>query len=182
MLSRTDKIPDEIFFTAIFDSPFGDLSAVVSAQGVFALHFGRRAFPHLNCVESAEKTAECRKQLAEYFAGKRLRFTLPLDLRGTPFQKQCWQALLEIPYGETRSYAEIARSIGRPRACRAVGLANHDNPVVIVVPCHRVIGANGSLTGYGGGLDVKRGLLEFECRHGNTVPLFSQLRRAAEAE
>jgi len=155
----------ETFFCSSFHSPVGDLTAVVSAQGVVALHFGQAAPPHLELIESAEETAACRQELEEYFTGQRTRFSVPLDLRGTPFQKLCWQALLEIPYGETRSYAEIARFIGRPRACRAVGLANHDNPVVIIVPCHRVIGSDGRLTGYGGGLDVKRRLLDFERQH-----------------
>jgi O-6-methylguanine DNA methyltransferase len=173
----------ETFYASTFNSPVGDLTIVVSTQGVFAVHFGRVALPHLDLIESAELTAACRQELEEYFAGERTRFTLPLDLRGTPFQKQCWQALLDIPYGETRSYAEIARCIGSPRAFRAVGLANHDNPVVIIVPCHRVIGANGSLTGYGGGLDVKRRLLEFERQHhGNDYQRFLPLRAEAKAE
>jgi len=147
-----------------------------------ALHFGQAAPPRLELVESAEETAACRQQVEEYFAGKRTRFTLPLDLRGTTFQKLCWLALLEIPYGETRSYADIARSIGRPQACRAVGLANHDNPVVIVVPCHRVIGSDGRLTGYGGGLDVKRRLLDFERQHHSAAPMLCGLWAKAEAE
>ena len=96
------------------------------------------------------------------FSGRRRRFDLPLDLRGTDFQKRCWQELLKIPYGETRSYAEIARAIGNPAAVRAVGLANGQNPIAIIVPCHRVIGSDGSLTGYGGGLETKRKLLELE--------------------
>lgn len=102
------------------------------------------------------------EQLAEYFAGQRREFTFPLDLRGTDFQLACWRALLAIPYGETRSYADIARAVGKPKAFRAVGMANNRNPVAIVVPCHRVIASDGSLCGYGGGLDVKRKLLELE--------------------
>jgi methylated-DNA-[protein]-cysteine S-methyltransferase len=102
------------------------------------------------------------KQVEEYFAGVRREFTLPLDLRGTEFQKRCWQALLEIPYGRTCTYADVARAVGKPRAFRAVGLANNRNPVAIIVPCHRVIGSDGSLTGYGGGLDVKQKLLSLE--------------------
>jgi methylated-DNA-[protein]-cysteine S-methyltransferase len=101
-------------------------------------------------------------ELEEYFAGERREFTFPLDLRGTDFQLACWQALLAIPYGETRSYADIARAIGKPNAFRAVGMANNRNPIAIVVPCHRVIGSDGTLCGYGGGLDVKRKLLELE--------------------
>jgi methylated-DNA-[protein]-cysteine S-methyltransferase len=102
------------------------------------------------------------EQLDAYFAGERLDFDLTLDLVGTAFQRRVWEALLTIPYGETRSYGEIARQIGSPGAFRAVGLANGHNPIGIIVPCHRVIGSNGSLTGYGGGLDRKRALLEME--------------------
>jgi O-6-methylguanine DNA methyltransferase len=101
-------------------------------------------------------------ELEEYFAGKRREFTFPLDLRGTDFQLACWRALLAIPYGETRTYADIARAVGKPNAFRAVGMANNRNPIAIVVPCHRVIACDGTLCGYGGGLDVKRKLLELE--------------------
>lgn len=112
--------------------------------------------------ESAEATRQYVRELKEYLAGGRREFDFPLDLRGTPFQVQCWRALLEIPYGETRTYADIARSVGRPQAFRAVGMANNRNPIAIVVPCHRVIASDGTLCGYGGGLDVKRKLLELE--------------------
>ena len=95
-------------------------------------------------------------------AGKRREFTFALDLRGTDFQRACWHALLAIPYGETRTYGDIARAVGRPQGFRAVGMANNRNPVAIVVPCHRVIASDGTLCGYGGGLDVKRKLLELE--------------------
>jgi methylated-DNA-[protein]-cysteine S-methyltransferase len=101
-------------------------------------------------------------ELEEYFSGHRRHFTFPLDLRGTAFQLACWNALLAIPYGETRSYADIARSVDKPNAFRAVGMANNRNPVAIVVPCHRVIASDGGLCGYGGGIDVKRKLLELE--------------------
>ncbi len=101
-------------------------------------------------------------QIAEYLGGERRDFDLPLDLRGTEFQRRMWAAVAGIPYGETRTYAEIALAIGKPRAVRAVGAANGANPLPLVVPCHRVIGSDGSLTGYGGGLDVKRKLLEME--------------------
>jgi methylated-DNA-[protein]-cysteine S-methyltransferase len=109
-------------------------------------------------------------QLGEYFAGERTDFDLELDLVGTAFQRRVWQALLTIPYGETRSYGQIAHQIGAPGASRAVGLANGHNPVGIIVPCHRVIGANGSLTGYGGGLDKKRALLGLERSKTSAVP------------
>jgi methylated-DNA-[protein]-cysteine S-methyltransferase len=105
------------------------------------------------------------RQFREYFAGRRWGFDLRLDMRGTAFQLRVWRALLEIPYGETRSYSQIAAAIGAPRAVRAVGAANGANPIAIVVPCHRVIGSGGGLTGYGGGLPLKRRLLELEARH-----------------
>lgn len=107
------------------------------------------------------------KQLEEYFQGKRTVFELPVCLKGTPFQQKVWAALQTIPYGETRSYGELAAQIGNPKACRAIGGANHRNPVMIVVPCHRVIGADGSLTGFGCGLDAKQYLLELERRNGS---------------
>lgn len=105
---------------------------------------------------------EVRRQIDEYLAGRRRDFDLPLDPRGTEFQRLCWQALREIPFGETRSYGQMARTVGRPAAARAVGMANHDNPIGVIIPCHRVIGADGSLTGYAGGLEMKRRLLELE--------------------
>lgn len=103
-------------------------------------------------------------QLCEYFDGSRQIFSLPLEPRGTEFQRRVWKALCEIPYGETRSYAEIAVSVGNPKGCRAVGMANHRNPISIFIPCHRVIGTDGSLVGYGGGIDIKRYLLDLEKR------------------
>lgn len=111
------------------------------------------------------------EQLRAYFDGSRTDFDLDLELLGTPFQRKVWQALLTIPYGETRTYGEIAEQIGSPTAYRAVGLANGHNPIGIIVPCHRVIGANGSLTGYGGGLDKKKALLEMEMSR-NSPALF----------
>ncbi|MBP2327230.1 methylated-DNA-[protein]-cysteine S-methyltransferase [Kibdelosporangium banguiense] len=101
-------------------------------------------------------------QLAEYFAGRRTEFTMPLTLRGTDFQRKVWAGLQQIPYGETWSYGQLADHLGRPTASRAVGLANGKNPIGVIVPCHRVVGANGSLTGYGGGLERKQFLLDFE--------------------
>ncbi len=112
--------------------------------------------------ESRSRTAETRTQLEEYFAGKRKQFTMPMDLRGTEFRKRCWNELLRIPYGETRTYAEIARSVGCPAGFRAVGQANHYNPIAIIVPCHRVLASGKRLGGYGGGLLVKALLLKLE--------------------
>ena len=105
---------------------------------------------------------EAKEQLIEYFAGKRRVFDLPISLSGTDFELSCWEALRAIPYAKTQSYADIARAIGRPRAFRAVGGANHRNPIAIIVPCHRVVGSDGSLVGFGGGLDVKKFLLDLE--------------------
>jgi methylated-DNA-[protein]-cysteine S-methyltransferase len=153
-------VPETLHYSRI-DSPVGPLLLAVSERGLVALEFGRGKIA-AGWVDSAEKTASYARQLEEYFSGRRRRFDLPLDLRGTDFQKRCWQELLEIPYGETRSYAQIARAIGNPQAVRAVGLANGQNPIAIIVPCHRVIGSDGSLTGYGGGLEAKRKLLELE--------------------
>ena len=118
-------------------------------------------------------------QFENYFCGALTRFEVPLDPVGSEFQLQAWKALLAIPYGETRTYGEIARAIGQPRAARAVGLANHDNPIAIIVPCHRVIGSDGSLTGYGGGLQRKRWLLRHEARF--AAPMFAPEHAAAAA-
>jgi methylated-DNA-[protein]-cysteine S-methyltransferase len=112
--------------------------------------------------ESKPDLAPYLRELDDYFAGERREFSFPLDLRGTAFQLACWHALLEIPYGETRSYRDIAQAIGHPHAYRAVGMSNNRNPVAIVVPCHRVIASNGTLCGYGGGLDIKCKLLDLE--------------------
>jgi methylated-DNA-[protein]-cysteine S-methyltransferase len=120
---------------------------------------------------------EVRRQLAEYFAGARRAFALPLAPAGTEFERRVWQALAAIPYGETRSYAEVALTIGRPAACRAVGRANGRNPIAIVIPCHRVIGSDGSLTGYGGGLDLKRFLLDLEAGHAGSPAAAAAQRR-----
>jgi methylated-DNA-[protein]-cysteine S-methyltransferase len=152
-------------FVAQAISPAGPLFLAASAKGLLRLEFHHRMQKidgHEKLIESESALRPYLRELDEYFAGERRKFTLPLDLRGTPFQLACWNALLEIPYGETRSYADIARAIGHPQAFRAVGMANNRNPVAIVVPCHRVIASSGSLCGYGGGLDLKRKLLELE--------------------
>lgn len=115
-------------------------------------------------AEDRETPVICQahQELEEYFAGKRQRFSVPFSAKGTPFQEKVWKALLTIPYGETRTYGQIAAQIGKPAASRAVGMANHMNPISILIPCHRVVGANGALTGYGGGLDLKEYLLGLE--------------------
>ena len=153
---------ETLHFTRI-NSPVGHLVIGVSEKGLTILEFDRgHLSPKFSWVESRERAARYVRQLEEYFAGKRQNFDFPLDLRGTEFQLRCWNALLKIPYGETRTYGEQARVIGCPRGFRAVGAANHDNPIAIVVPCHRVIAAGGGLHGYGGGLENKRWLLELE--------------------
>jgi methylated-DNA-[protein]-cysteine S-methyltransferase len=150
-------------------SPIGRLKLVASREGVVAILWARETPSHADLElgemrnEDSNRTLlETERQLNEYFAGKRREFSLRLDMRGTTFQKNVWEALLAIPYGETRSYGQIAKQIGRPSASRAVGAANGQNPIPIVVPCHRVIGSTGKLTGFGGGLDVKAKLLDLE--------------------
>ncbi len=149
-------------------SPIGPLVIGVSDKGLAVIEWDRGNFPEgrlarmAHWEESQERTAAAKRELREYFAGKRRVFEVELDLHGTEFQKKCWRALLKIPYGQTRTYAQIAKAVGIPRGFRAVGMANHDNPVPIVVPCHRVLASDGTLGGYGGGLDVKRKLLELE--------------------
>jgi methylated-DNA-[protein]-cysteine S-methyltransferase len=157
----------ETFHYSLMDSPVGPLAIVVSNRGLVGLHFrGRPSVPPKSSkdewVLDAKRTSRARTELEQYFAGCRREFSIPLDLRGTDFQLSCWRELLKIPYGETRTYADIARAIRSPKAFRAVGMANHDNPVAIIVPCHRVLASGGGLCGYGGGLDIKQKLLELE--------------------
>jgi len=149
------------------NSPVGPLLVGVCESGLAILAFGPELQPKLageriEWRESEEATADVRSQLDEYFAGQRHEFTMPLDLRGTEFQKKCWQALLQIPYGKTCSYADIAKTVGCANGYRAVGQSNHHNPVAIVVPCHRVLAAGTRLGGYGGGLATKAYLLRLE--------------------
>jgi O-6-methylguanine DNA methyltransferase len=119
-------------------------------------------FDHVVQASQVEPLQQAVQELQRYFAGEKITFSCPLDLQGTAFQVSVWQALRDIPYGETRSYAEIAQVTGRPSAVRAVGAANGANPIAVIVPCHRVIGSNGTLTGYGGGLSTKSWLLSLE--------------------
>jgi methylated-DNA-[protein]-cysteine S-methyltransferase len=145
------------------DSPVGPLTIVTDDDAVVNIHFGNEGdAPRLSGQAKEPVLRKVIEQLKDYFDGNRKTFDVPLALRGTPFQLSCWNALRAIEYGETRSYSEIARVIGRPAAVRAVGAANGANPIPIIIPCHRVIGSNGALTGFGGGLDVKRRLLDFE--------------------
>jgi methylated-DNA-[protein]-cysteine S-methyltransferase len=154
-----------VYFSRI-ESPAGPLLLGATAKGLRYLHFYRGKLPAPAkdevWIESPERLQPCEQQLQAYFRGELREFTCKLDLIGTQFQKDCWQALLRVPYGKTCSYADIAREIGRPNAFRAVGQANHDNPIAIIIPCHRILGANGALTGYGGGLNTKERLLRLE--------------------
>jgi O-6-methylguanine DNA methyltransferase len=157
----------ETLYYAKIDSPIGPLNLAVSEVGLVALEFDRGSFPpkkdkKISWESSPDKIEPYAHELNEYFAGKRRDFTFSLDLRGTPFQLKCWRALIAIPYGETRTYADIARAVRKPQAFRAVGMANNRNPIAVVVPCHRVMASDGTLCGYGGGLDIKRRLLELE--------------------
>jgi methylated-DNA-[protein]-cysteine S-methyltransferase len=144
-------------------TPVGELTLTADLDGALTGLYLPNHPPDTHGWERDDALLEpARRQLTEYFAGERTEFDLPLRPEGAPFQKQVWDALLRIPYGETASYGEIAREIGHPTAFRAVGAANGQNPIAIIVPCHRVIGSNGSLTGYGGGLPTKRALLDLE--------------------
>ncbi|TDB93121.1 methylated-DNA--[protein]-cysteine S-methyltransferase [Actinomadura sp. 7K534] len=158
----------------VVDSPVGPLTLMAQEGALCALYmevqrhrppaetFGVPGDPH------DEPFATVAEQLSAYFAGELTKFDLPLTLNGTPFQKRVWSLLQEIPYGETATYGELAAELGKPSASRAVGLANGRNPIGVIVPCHRVIGSSGGLTGYGGGLDRKRYLLDFERKTSTT--------------
>jgi methylated-DNA-[protein]-cysteine S-methyltransferase len=159
------------YFTYV-DSPIGRLLLTSNGEALTGLYMdvpARDAELHIErAVEGAAEDSNAAplplaaRQLAEYFAGARRVFDLPLAMHGTPFQQRVWRALTEIPFGETWSYGQLAKRIGNPKASRAVGLANGSNPISILVPCHRVIGADGSLTGYGGGVERKQWLLRHE--------------------
>lgn len=148
-------------YERLVESPVGLLTLRAEAGALTAILFGDVT---MGLPDGDPVLGQAAEELAEYFAGTRREFTVPVRLTGTAFQQAVWAALREIPYGETATYGEIARRIGRPRACRAVGMANHRNAVPIIVPCHRVIGSGGALTGYAGGLPVKRFLLAWEAR------------------
>ena len=166
-MARHDDTARKGHVYKMVDSPVGRLTLVASDQGLAAILWEndrpRRVRVNLQAEDAAHPVlVETERQLGEYFAGRRTAFALTLDVTGTPFQKKVWSALLTIPFGETRSYGEIARQIGSPAAVRAVGAANGRNPLSIVAPCHRVLGAGGQLTGFAGGLEVKARLLALE--------------------
>ena len=149
-----------MIYTTGYQSPLAPMIVIADDEALLSLEFGsteeRDQSPILDRV---------KRELDEYWAGKRTVFTVPLNAVGTPFQQKVWQALLTIAYGETRSYGQIAAQIGNPKASRAVGMANNRNPISIIIPCHRVIGSDGRLVGYGGGLEKKACLLDFEAAH-----------------
>lgn len=152
---------------AVMDTPVGVLTLVESDRGLRGLYMEQTKRPLTPAIIGPlddSVAGETRRQLREYFAGRRREFDLPLDLRGTGFQLAVWEQLLRIPYGQRRSYGQIAADLGDPRSVRAVGAANGSNPVSIVVPCHRVVAGTGALTGYAGGVERKRYLLELETR------------------
>jgi methylated-DNA-[protein]-cysteine S-methyltransferase len=159
-----------MLFYKEMESPVGKLKLVASADALVAILWERERpnrikLETLKCDPQQPILLETERQLKEYFAGTRKEFDLPLEPAGTEFQKKVWRALREIPFGQTRSYLDLAKSIGSAKAVRAVGAANGKNPLSILVPCHRVVGANGALTGFAGGLEVKAKLLAHEgCR------------------
>ena len=142
----------------VIDAPIGKLTLCADEAGIYEVKFGAQS----SRADASELLDRAQRELEEYFAGRRRAFSVPLSIHGTAFQQAVWRALMEIPYGKTATYGEIAKAIGREKACRAVGMANHVNPLPIFVPCHRVVGAGGRLTGYAGGLEIKQFLLELE--------------------
>ncbi len=148
-----------MIYTDYLNTPVGTLTIQASAQGIARVDFSA---VEERIVNGSELTERCKRQLKAYFAGERRVFDLPLDQQGTPFQRTVWRCLVEIPYGEVVSYADVAEMANSPKAVRAVGAANGKNPIGIIVPCHRVIGSNGALTGYAGGLERKAWLLAHE--------------------
>src|ERR1700742_1259648 len=146
----------------LWQSPIGSLGIVASERGIVRIQFAHEQDASKVRADADEITRSCIRELEDYFAGRRRDFTVPLDLRGTPFQLACWNALLRIPYGEIRTYAEQAVIVGSPKGFRAVGAANGSNPIPIIVPCHRVLATGGKLGGYGGGLELKERLLRLE--------------------
>ena len=156
------KLLEDFMKKICMETKIGLLTITEEEGAITEVLFGKVGEDQTFLAEATPILQEAEKQLAEYFAGIRKAFDLPLAPEGTDFQKSVWQALQQIPYGETRSYKEIATAVGNPKASRAVGLANNRNPISIVIPCHRVIGANGKLVGYGGGLGIKEALLQLE--------------------
>lgn len=153
-------------FKYSYKTPLGILTLAEESDKLTNCSFGNNPkLPQNAETKETKLIKEARRQLLQYFNGKRKTFDLPLAPRGTAFQQAAWQALLTIPYGQTASYKDMAVRVGNPKACRAVGMANNKNPIGIIIPCHRVIGSNGKLVGYAGGLDIKQKLLDLEKSH-----------------
>lgn len=174
-MTRSDRGTRKRYFQKMIDSPVGKLKLVGSDQGLAAILWendrpGRVRLEIAGHDDGHPVLVEAARQLEEYFAGHRKEFAVKLDVVGTDFQRKVWKALLTIPFGETRSYGQIARNIGSPDAVRAVGAANGRNPVAIIAPCHRVIGSTGRLTGFAGGLDAKARLLALEGARTDDLP------------
>jgi len=148
-------------YSFAYETKIGKITITECDSQLVSIDFGEPSTKQLNISETPF-IKEVHKELEEYFKGTRKTFQLPLALKGTPFQKKVWQALMTIPYGETMTYKQVAAAIGNPKACRAVGMANNRNQIPIIIPCHRVIGSNGKLVGYAGGLHIKEKLLEME--------------------
>jgi O-6-methylguanine DNA methyltransferase len=186
---------ESLLYQSIFESPIGPLRILSTPEGLAALSFGKRptrrsgawmerSFPGVKALPAGDRHRRVHRQIREYFEGRRRVFDIGFDLRGTEFQNRVWRTVARIPYGHTLSYGEIAHVVGEPRAARAVGAANGANPISIIIPCHRVIGADGSLTGYGGGMEKKRWLLAHEgvLRSGPVqMGLFRSRTRAAKS-
>lgn len=145
-----------------YQTDIGRIAVAENGSAVTNLYFQGEEIPSDAVTGETELLKEAGRQLREYFAGERKEFTLPLAPSGTPFQQKVWESLCRIPFGETRSYKDIAQSVGSPKAFRAVGMANNRNPIPVLIPCHRVIGADGKMVGYGGGIAIKEFLLHLE--------------------
>ncbi len=156
---------DNIFHKGVLKTPLGMLEIISSNKGIRKISFVDS--PITKVYEVCEIVEECKKQLVEYFSGERKYFTVSLDVQGTEFQKLVWMSLMTIPYGKTATYNDVANLVGDPKSVRAVGMANNKNRVPIIIPCHRVVGSNGSLTGYAGGLWRKDWLIKHELEHSN---------------
>lgn len=152
----------------IIDSPLGPILIAATSKGLCYVNFQNglnKRIPDHEWVRNETRLSEVKEQISAYFAGTLKTFILPLDLKGTEFQRNVWSALQKIPYGTTMTYGELAQQIGKPKAARAVGNANNANPIPIIIPCHRVIGSRGELIGYAGGVEIKSALLKFEANH-----------------
>lgn len=144
-----------------YETVIGEITIIDNGEAIIELDFGNNLNKDIE-IKETELIKKAKKQLDEYFNGERKKFNLPLELKGTEFQRKVWKALINIPYGRTKTYKEIAIEVGNEKACRAVGMANNKNPIAIIIPCHRVIGSNNKLVGYAGGLELKEKLLSLE--------------------